>query len=63
MQTTALYVAGVLFLIMAALQLVRVIVKARIVVNDRINIPLGLSMAAAPTLFLLALYMFLAAGR
>ena len=60
MQTVALTIAGTIFLIMSIIQLIRVIVKAKIVVNDRIVIPLWVSMIASPVLLLLAIYMFTA---
>lgn len=63
MQFTALNIAGVIFLIMAIMQLMRVIVKAKIVVNDKIIIPLWLSIIALPIIFLLAIYMFIAARQ
>ena len=63
MPAVALTVAGLIFLVMSIMQLMRVIVKAKIVVNDRIVIPLWLSMIASPVLFLLAIYMFIAARR
>ena len=61
MPAVALTVAGLIFLIMSIMQLIRVIVKAKIVVNDKIVIPLWFSMIASPVLFLLAIYMFIAA--
>lgn len=63
MQITALNVAGIIFLILSIMQLMRVIVKAKIVVNDKIVIPLWLSMIASPIMFLLAIYMFIAARQ
>ncbi len=60
MQTTALNVAAAVFFIMSIAQLLRVIFKAKVVVNDKIVIPLWVSMIASPVMFLLALYMFLA---
>ena len=58
MAITALKVAGFIFLFMSIMQLIRVIVKAKIVVNDKIVIPLWISMIASPVLLLLAIYMF-----
>ena len=63
MQITALHVAGVIFLIMSIVQLIRVMVKAKIVVNDKIIIPLWVSMIASPVMLLLAIYMFTAARQ
>lgn len=63
MQIIALNVAGIIFLIMSIMQLIRVIVKAKVVVNDRIVIPLWISMIASPVLLLLAIYMFTAAKQ
>jgi len=63
MQITALKVAGSIFLVMSIMQLIRVIVKAKVVVNDKIVIPLWLSMIAAPVMLLLAVYMFTAARK
>ena len=63
MQTIALKIAGTIFLIMSIMQLIRVIVKAKIVVNDRIVIPLWISMIASPVLLLLVIYMFIAARQ
>lgn len=63
MQITALNLAGIIFLVMSIMQLIRVIAKAKIVVNDRIVIPLWLSMIASPILFLLAIYMLIAARQ
>lgn len=61
MQTTALNVAGLIFLLMSIMQLTRVIMGAKVVVNDKIIIPLWLSMIASPVMFLLSVYMFIAA--
>jgi hypothetical protein len=63
MQIMALKTAGVVFLAMSIIQFIRVISKAKVVVNDRISIPLWLSMIASPVLLLLAIYMFIAAMR
>ena len=63
MQSTALNVAGIIFLILSILQLIRVVAKVKIVVNDRITVPMWASMIASPVLFLLAVYMFIAAAR
>lgn len=63
MQIVALKLAGAIFLVMSFMQLMRVIMKARIVVNDRIVIPLWLSMIALPVMLLLAIYMFIAARQ
>ncbi|MCX5686854.1 MAG: hypothetical protein NTW09_05310 [Candidatus Omnitrophica bacterium] len=63
MKNIALSMAGVIFLIMSIMQLLRFILKAKITVNDKIIIPLWLSMIASPVMFLLAIYMFLAARR
>lgn len=60
-QTTALRIAALIFLIMSIAQFIRVITKAKIVVNDRIGIPLWISMIVSPVMFLLAIYMFIAA--
>lgn len=60
MQTTALNVAAAIFCVMSIAQLLRVIFKAKIVVNDRIVIPLWVSMIASPVMFLIAVYMFIA---
>ena len=61
MQIAALNVAGIIFLVMSIMQLIRVIVKAKIVVNDKIVIPLWISAIASPVMLLLAIYMFTAA--
>lgn len=61
MQTTALHVAALIFFVMSIAQLLRVIFKVKVVVNDKIVIPLWVSMIASPVMFLLALYMFLTA--
>ena len=63
MQIAALKVAGFIFLVMSIMQLLRVMVKAKIVINDKINIPLWLSMIAAPVTLLLAICMFIAAKK
>ncbi len=63
MKENALIAAGIIFLIMSIMQLIRVIVKAKIVVNDRIVIPLWVSMIASPVLLLLAICMFIAARQ
>ena len=62
MKNTALNIAGTIFLIMAILQLIRVMVKAKVMINDRIVIPLWMSKIASPVLFLLSAFMFIAAG-
>lgn len=61
MAIMALKIAGSVFLFMSIAQLIRVIAKAKIVVNDRIVIPLWVSMIASPVLLSLAIYMFIAA--
>ena len=58
-----LTVAGFIFLIMSVMQLMRVIAKAKVVINDKIVIPLWMSMIASPALLLLAVYMFIAARQ
>jgi len=63
MQIVALKMAGFIFLAMSIMQLMRVIVKAKIAVNDKIVIPLWLSMVASPVMLLLAVYMFIAARK
>lgn len=63
MQSLALKIAGSVFLIMSIIQFTRVIMRVKIVVNDRIGIPLWLSMIASPVLLLLAIYMFIVAAR
>jgi len=63
MQIIALNVAGSIFLIMSIMQFMRVILKAKIVVNDKIIIPLWLSKVASPVMLLLAIYMFIAASK
>jgi len=63
MQIIALRVAGSIFLVMSIMQLMRVIVKAKVVVNDRIVIPLWLSMIASPVMLSLAIYMFIVTGK
>jgi hypothetical protein len=60
MQTTALNVAALVFFIVSIIHLLRVIFKAKIVVNDRIVIPLWVSIIASPVMFLIAVYMFIA---
>lgn len=61
MQTIALNVASAIFLIMSVLQLLRVIFRVKVIINDRIVIPIGLSMITSPVMFLLSLYMFISA--
>ena len=60
MAITALKVAGFIFLFVSIMQLMRVVVKAKIVVNDKIVIPLWISMIASPVMLLLSIYMFIA---
>lgn len=63
MQIVALRLAGFIFLVMSVMQFMRVIVKAKVVVNDKIVIPLWFSMIASPVMLLLAIYMFTAARQ
>ncbi len=62
-QALALTVAGIIFLALGIMQLIRVMRKVKIVVNDRIVIPLWLSMIASPVMLMLAIYMFIAARQ
>ena len=62
MQTIALNVAALIFLVMSIAQLLRVIFKVRVTVNDRV-VPVGLSMIISPALLLAAIYMFIAANQ
>ena len=59
----ALMVAGLIFLGMSIMQFIRVIAKAKIVVNDKIVIPLWFSMVASPVLLALSVYMFIASRQ
>ena len=63
MKNIALNIAGIIFLVMSIMQLIRVIVKAKIIINDKIVIPLWVSMIASPVMLLLAIYMFTAARQ
>ena len=63
MQITALTVAGIIFLALGIMQLIRVMRKVKIVVNDKIVIPIWLSMIASPVMLMLAIYMFIAARQ
>ncbi len=58
MQNLALKVAGCIFVIVAIMQLLRVLFKVKIVVNDNIIVPIWLSVVASIVALLLALFMF-----
>ena len=63
MQTTALIIAGFIFLVVSIIHLMRVIIKAKVVVNDKIIIPIWVSMIAAPVTLLLAICMLITARK
>lgn len=62
MQTIALNIAAFIFFAMSIVQLLRVIFKVKVTVNDKV-LPVGLSMIMSPILLLLAIYMFIAANQ
>ena len=63
MKDVALYIAGTLFLLMSVMQFLRVIYKVKIVVNDRINIPVWICLYTAPALLAWSIFLFYAASR
>ena len=63
MQVMALIAAGVIFSAVSIMHFMRLILKAKVVLNDKIVIPLWLSMVAASTTLLLAICMFIAARK